>query len=526
MANYAKHYSTRETPQSQPIPGSKQVANDGGGYSFPVDDWTRLQRFLILGAEGGTYYTSERKLTVDNAQAVARCLQADGPRTVKAIVTVSEQGLAAKNDPALFALAMASDASDKATRKLALESLPRVARTGTHLFTLLEYAQAFRGWGRLLRWAAGNWYLSKRPDDLAYQLIKYRQRNGWTHRDVLRLAHPLTDNPLIGWAAKGEWPTDMDMPAIIGGFQTLQTTTNASTAARIIRNDKLPREAVPTELLNSPEVWGALLESMPMTAMIRNLATMTRVGLLKPMSAHIKTVVDHLHDKAALTKARIHPIAILAAQLTYGQGHGVRGHGEWVPVPQITDALDNAFYLAFKNIEPTGKRWMLGLDVSGSMTAGTITGVPGLTPRVGAAAMAMVTARSEAEYMMMAFSSGFVPFPASAKMRLNDVCGMMDGMLFDSTDCSQPMRYALDNKIPVDVFAIYTDSETNTGRIHPVQALRQYREKMGIDARLIVVAMTSNGFSIADPDDGGMLDVVGFSADTPQVMAQFARGQL
>lgn len=523
---YSQHYSTRETPQDQPIPGSKQVANDGGGYSFAVDDWKRLDRFLILGAEGGTYYTGERKLTIDNAQAVARCLQADGQRTVKRIVEVSDKGLAAKNDPALFALAMAAAAGDKTTRIEALiEALPRVARIGTHLFTFLEYVQAFRGWGRTLRLAVRNWYLGPGRNDLAFQLIKYRQRNGWTHRDALRLAHPYTDSEIIKWAVKGDVPEVV--PDILQGYLIIsEDGITARQAARAIKEYRLPREAVPTELLNHPEVWDALLEHMPMTAMIRNLATMTRVGLLKPMSAHVKTIVDRLHNEAVLAKARIHPIAVLAAQLTYGQGHGMRGHGEWTPVPQIVDALDDAFYLAFKNIEPTGKRWMLGLDVSGSMTGSVITGVPGLTPRVGAAAMAMVTARSEAEYMMMAFSSGFVPFPASAKMRLNDVCGMMNGMPFDSTDCSRPMRYALDNRIPVDVFAIYTDSETNTGRMHPVQALRQYREKMGIDARLIVVAMTSNGFSIADPDDGGMLDVVGFSADTPQVMAQFARGEL
>ena len=41
---------------------------------------------------------------------------------------------------------------------------------------------------------------------------------------------------------------------------------------------------------------------------------------------------------------------------------------------------------------------------------------------------------------------------------------------------------------------------------------------------MAVVAMTSNGFSIADPDNGGMLDVVGFNASAPQVIADFADG--
>jgi 60 kDa SS-A/Ro ribonucleoprotein len=78
----------------------------------------------------------------------------------------------------------------------------------------------------------------------------------------------------------------------------------------------------------------------------------------------------------------------------------------------------------------------------------------------------------------------------------------------------------------VDVFVVYTDSETNhRGSRQPVAALRDYRRKTGIDAKLIVVGMVSNGFSIADPSDPGMLDVVGFDTSAPEVMSSFALGQ-
>ena len=85
------------------------------------------------------------------------------------------------------------------------------------------------------------------------------------------------------------------------------------------------------------------------------------------------------------------------------------------------------------------------------------------------------------------------------------------------------MLWALKHKVQADAFIIYTDSETWFGETHPVQALQQYREKMDIPARLIVVGMVSNGFSIADPNDAGMLDVVGFDTATPQVIADFVR---
>jgi 60 kDa SS-A/Ro ribonucleoprotein len=46
------------------------------------------------------------------------------------------------------------------------------------------------------------------------------------------------------------------------------------------------------------------------------------------------------------------------------------------------------------------------------------------------------------------------------------------------------------------------------------------------NAKLIVVGMVSNGFSIADPNDAGMLDVVGFDTSAPAVMADFSAGRI
>jgi Ca-activated chloride channel family protein len=80
-------------------------------------------------------------------------------------------------------------------------------------------------------------------------------------------------------------------------------------------------------------------------------------------------VVDLLGDVERLRRARVHPIALLSALRVYGQGHGVRGQGTWEASRKVVDALDAAFYSAFKAVEPTGKRLLLALDVSGSMCA-------------------------------------------------------------------------------------------------------------------------------------------------------------
>ncbi len=533
----AKHISTKTTPQSEPVPGKPTVPNSAGGYAFVVDDWTRLDRFLILGSEGGSYYATERTLTVENAAAVVACAKADGVEAVRRIAATSEAGRAPKNDYAVFALALVAAHADAAGKLAAYAAVKNVCRTGTHLFQFAHTSNELRGWGRGLRQAVADWYLTKPPRDLAYQLTKYQQRDGWSHRDLLRLSHPKATDPLrndlLGWAAgkrdTAEFRAQLATVPPDGDLAPLAALERAKAAdeadvIRMIHDYRLVREVVPTTHLGSPAVWEALLEHMPLTALLRNLATLTRVGLLTDSSAATRKVVASLTNEQWLRKARVHPLAILVALKTYESGRSAKGSGVWVPVKAVVDALDAAFYLAFQNVEPTGKRWLLALDVSGSMGMGQVAGMSGVTPRAASAAMAMVTARTEAECHIVGFQDTLVPLSVGRASTLTAAVKELDGLTFGATDCAQPMLYALKKGRAVDTFVVYTDSETWHGDVHPFQALKQYRDATGIPAKLIVVGMVANPFTIADPSDAGMLDVVGFDTSAPTVMAEFARG--
>jgi 60 kDa SS-A/Ro ribonucleoprotein len=196
--------------------------------------------------------------------------------------------------------------------------------------------------------------------------------------------------------------------------------------------------------------------------------------------------------------------------------------------------LNDGFYAAFQAVVPTNKRFLLALDVSGSMETNKIAGMP-LSARTASAAMALVTANVEKDHHIVAFTNGrqyrsmhagygcaITPLSISPRQRLPDVLKTVSGLQFGGTDCALPMIYAAQNNLEVDAFVIYTDNETWHGDIHPFQALKMYRQASGIDAKLIVAGMCSNGFSIADPSDRGMLDVVGFDTAAPAIMADFA----
>ena len=53
--------------------------------------------------------------------------------------------------------------------------------------------------------------------------------------------------------------------------EKVKTSTDDNELVAAIKQHNLVREHMPTNMLNSTAIWSALLEKMPLTAMIRNL---------------------------------------------------------------------------------------------------------------------------------------------------------------------------------------------------------------------------------------------------------------
>lgn len=541
--DFTKHVTNRrKTPQTEKVPNVKnQKRNNAGGISFSISHWDMLKRFLILGTENGTYYVNERKLTRDACDNVQKCIDSDGKKTVDIIVEISHSGRSVKNDPAIFALAMASSCESNETRKYALSKLNDVCRIGTHLFHFIHYVKTLRGFGRGLREAIAKWYTEKSIDKLSYQMLKYQNRDGWTHKDVIRLSHPIpTDdnmNDLFAYAVgkKDKIPV---VSKFANGARLIKEVDNAKEASKIITDCNLTREVVPTHFLKERVVWEALFEKMPMTAMIRNLGKMSSLGMHEPFSDIAKKTVEKLTNETVIKKSRIHPISVMNALLMYKNGCGFKGSLTWDQNAKIIDALEYCFYASFDNVEPTNKNIMLALDVSGSMTERLNNSF--MSCRVASAVLSMVTMRSEKNTEIVGFTAkgnnamefkggfwggrnGISQLSLSPKQRLDDVVRNVSNLSFGSTDCAMPMVYCDEMNIDVDAIVIYTDNETYAGSIHPWQALDQLQNKLGHEVKLIVVGMTSTEFSIARPDYSNMLDVVGFDTNTPLAISEFIR---
>ena len=112
------------------------------------------------------------------------------------------------------------------TRKAACDSLSAVARIGTHIFHFADFIKSLGGWSRATRRAVSEWY--NRPlDQVGYQVVKYRQRDGYTHRDILRLAHVKPEDTehdnLFEFIVKGDEASRMaSLPKIVEGYKMAQ----------------------------------------------------------------------------------------------------------------------------------------------------------------------------------------------------------------------------------------------------------------------------------------------------------------
>jgi len=529
MSTYLYRHAARPVPQSEAA-NARQVKNNAGGYVFKVDPETAVRRFIVLGSEGGTYYTSEQKLTKDNTELLQDFAKTNARKLVDLVVEISEAGLAPKQSPGLYALAIAASVPESAKdRNYALAALPRVARTATSLFEFVSYVTQFRGWGNALRRAVGAWYSDKAIEDLGYQTAKYRSRHGYTHRDLLRLSHPEVvgdaHNALFGALVGRSVPVD-SLPESYASYVKADTITSVDEAVTLIESGaNVSWEYFNTALHKEPEFWNALLDNnkIPVQAVLRNLPRFTALGV--DDNPHVLEILN------GETKGHkfLHPVNVAIAAEAYSKG--ANKNLNWSPNRHISYALDNLVERSFKNSEPTGKRVLVAVDVSGSMWgyygySYDFGAAPALTP----AKMAAITSTGFAKHGeadFVAFTSTLSEIKITKSATLKSVEKKFSGLGFGGTDCAQPMIWAEKNGRKYDAFVVLTDNETWAGSIHPTDALKRYRKSSGItDAKLVVAAFTPTEFSIADPQDPNMLDVTGTDSSVVQVVNNFIAGRI
>ena len=558
------------------------VENNAGGQSFQVSREQMFLRFLILGSDKPHYYANqgEQHSNLEHLTNILMMIEEGmGLGMVKTMINVSVNARAPKQTYTLIALALCSLNNNLSLKTAANESVLKICRIPTHLFEYIDLREKISlkmnkttGWGKAQRRIIGRWYNEHRDSnelELIKSCTKYSNRHGYTHKDALRLCHSKPNSEarkiIYSYLVKGFEESQkvskeitseksltnssllkiaevLDHIIAVEEAKSLKPTEHSKMCELILKH-QLVREHVPSDLLNSKEVWIQLLKNMPLTALVRSLSKIATLNISDD-EEQCKKIVEKITDKEIIERSKIHPIQLLTSHIIYSRGYGDKGSLSWSPNDKIVKALDIAFELSFKNVVPSNKRILNAIDVSGSMTAQCNggSGMP-ITCHQGAAVMALMMARVEPFCHSVCFtvnqrmneygyySYGGTPdlteLPLRKETTLEEAFEITQKSNFGMTDCAMPMIYALEKRIEIDTFIVYTDSETYFGKIHPFEALKKYRNEMNLPySKLVVVGMQSNGFTIADPNDPGMLDVVGFDSATPEIITNFSAGKI
>lgn len=477
-------------------PDPSMVKSQQGGYVFKVDDFQFLDKFLLIGVDGDTYYTTEKDLGRQCYDLVAACVIKDGMEVVQRCQDYAERAL--RMSPLLYALSVATTSDDKDVRRAAFDVAVAISRTPNDFFEFIGYVLNQRGWGRAAKRAVHDWFTRKPADSLAFEIGKYRNRSGWTQRDMLRVGHvkPLSGdyNLVYKWAVGKASPEDLkgdgEVRRILRAYDAMRDAKDTATVVRLIEQDRMPRESVPTDLLNHADVWRALAKQMPDWGILRNLNKFSSLGLTDDTVED--TISPYLIGR--IDKLSAHPFMVYIAMLVYAHGKGVRGSLEWTPNDGITAALERNFIAGLSNVDKINGKVVFGIDVSGSMAGENVAGIDFIRAWQAASALAYVGARICDDPVFIAYNTK-ATFPTiTPAMSIAEVeKALQPG---GGTDCAQPILAAPDG---VDAFVILTDSQQgDNGVLHVPQAIADYRRRAGKQVKLIVVAMATNEFSIAD----------------------------
>ncbi len=521
------------TPQTRPIPGrdAEMVRGRSGGWMFDAGLWSMVRRCLLIGTAQSTYYAGKKELTQDFVETVTQAVAQDPNRVAQEILYASD-GRAINNSAPIFALVLLSMGESPEAKQAFLTIFPQVVRTGSHFYEWLNTTKGIRGFGKIVREAGRAWLSNPDVKQLAYQLLKYQHRHDFSHRDALRLFHlkpPTLDHQdLFHWVVKGwqELPSEIpsEVMAQIWWYEWLKQHPDQTATA--IEKGRLTHEmAAPVGQMNRA-AWQLLFNEMPIGALLRNLGSLTELGVLRTDNpANVERVRSVLTNQSHLRHGRIHPLDVLKALKTYQSGGRVgRSRKTWTPVAAIVEVLERALELSFSVIQPTQKVFLHAVDVSGSMASPVVDGL--LSCCEIAATMALVTAKAERHYMIRGFSTTFCDLEITAKDSFCSATQKAQLRNFGGTDASVAYDWMIKHKFKADVICFWTDGESWAGRRHPSQALQAYRQTVNSKAKAIYITLAPYRITLVDPQDPNCWDLSGFDPGLPRVIQMIAQGEV
>ncbi len=460
-------------------------------YERPAKE--QLLQTLLTNTLGNTFYQTKEELVAETDKVHTKALEDVGFMS-KALVYARNEGFM-RTQP-VYGLARLS-AKQEAGAEFE-QSFGGVVKTPNDLVDFASIINALRGGegGRRIKRVAGNWLLNNINE---YWAIKYgSEKKSYALRDLFRTYHPKGEkNVLVDYLLGKEGVNLSSLPQV-EAFEALKKATTAGDKIAAIKGGRLPHEVATSFAGTDKKVWESIIPNMPLFALLRNLATLERHGVLE---AGRERIVKLFTDGEAVKASKVFPFRFLEAT-------------KHVSAAWAQDACRMALELSLNNALPIEGNTAVALDISGSM--GSFIQM--------AAIFAMSTVRrTGGNSKFLTFNTNVFETPVS---RIDSVLTQASRIRADGgTNTAMVPQAMMNARDKFDNVILITDEQQNAGTPF-MDKVAEYRRKVSPNCKLFVlnVAPYSGSGSLLDTTQPNNYYVYGMTEAALSYIAMATQG--
>ncbi len=463
--------------------------------SFPAYERSIEEQYLqtlLTNTLGNTFYATENELLQEANLLHDAILDVDAEFAAKAMIFARNEGFMrlqpilglaklSETFPALFATAF-----------------PQVIKIPSDLsdFLTILNGQGRGEGGRAVKRSVGT-FLNTVSE---YWALKYNGRGrGYSLGDMVATSHVKAkderQNRLFRYVMGKE--TALEGLPQLAAFEALKRALTDEERIRWIAEGKLPHEIVTGAIKPTEKIWNAILEQMPTFALLRNLNTLDRAGVLDERQDYIS---ERLTDSVALTKSKILPFRFLTAY------HEIEK--SW-----IKDILRQSVELTFDNLPHIEGRTAVFLDVSGSMN--------GQYLRIGSVFALALYKKTQGQSLFWTFDTQvYDPKPS----RVDSILTQAERIVSQGgTDTGAPVRALIRENSIYDTIIMITDEQQNTGSAF-YRELRNYRIARNPKTKAFIIDLAPYRGAMVPNLDRDTFYIYGWSDTVLSYIAQAQKG--
>jgi 60 kDa SS-A/Ro ribonucleoprotein len=487
--------------------------NHAGGPSYTRSLEEQCLQVLMTGVFQDTYYADQQTLVKEALTIFQQMALKDSVLFAKMIVFARNRGFI-RTAP-ITALVVLSTADVVSF----CQAFPQVVRTPNDLkdfVVVIRSRQLRQGMGRAVKRAIGDW-LNNLSE---YHAIKYGSKGSdWSLRDILRLVRPVPKDQrtsvLYNYLRDGLTTENSlgvkDLLPQVATVELLKDTTDAPTQLQLIAEGRLPYEVVVGAIKPRVEIWTALMEQMPIFALLRHLNTLNKAGVFNDRKA-VTYVVGRLTDQKVIKNSKILPFQFFTAHNSLD-----------TDVPRaISEAVETALEISFENVPMIPGRVCVGPDTSGSM--GSQVSVQGKTRFIDIAAIfTAAMLRKTDDALILPFDTQVHACRLSSRDTLMTTARSLASHRGGGTNVGAPLELLLAKQIVVDVFIGVTDCESWHGRGF-MPAWREYKKKVNPNAKAFLLTIAPYRHSVAPESEKDVYFIYGWSQNVLPYIAHTVSG--